>query len=146
MKWSEDLEQRNQYYRILSKVSDHPRFNDIAKNYPWAHGSDLQEEVLVNLIQMWMQNKVFTDDNIIEDFIENESYDGIGTVFEMILKGDYDNKDLKLGEAIEILRNSNIDEDFLYYWKNDYILKKHQKVMQLKDKLVEEEYLKIICK
>jgi hypothetical protein len=62
-----------------------------------------------------MQNKVFADDNVIEEFMQNEEYDGIGTVFEMIIKGDYDSTDLKLGEAIEILRNSNIDENSLFY-------------------------------
>jgi hypothetical protein len=32
-------------------------------------------------------------------------------------------------------------------WQPDsFILKKHQKIMQLKDKLIEEEYLKMICK
>ena len=95
-----------------------------------------------------MQNKVFANDNVIKDFMQNEDYDGIGTVFEMILKGNYDS-DLKLGEALEILRNKNT-EDFAYIESagNDYnvILKKHQKIMQLKDKLIEEEYLKMICK
>jgi hypothetical protein len=62
-----------------------------------------------------MQNKVFADDNVIEEFMQNEEYDGIGTVFEMIIKGDYYSTDLKLGEAIEILRNSNIDENSLFY-------------------------------
>lgn len=151
MKWSSDPEKRNNYYKILSKVVDHPRFKDIAQHYPWAHGSDLQEEVLVNLMQMWMQNKVFANDNVIEDFMQNEDYDGIGTVFEMILKGNYDS-DLKLGEALEILRTEDFEEDRRIYLdnllgsNNISLLKKHQKIMQLKDKLIEEEYLKMICK
>lgn len=152
MKWSNDPEKRNNYYKILSKVSNHPKFNDIARHYPWAHGSDLQEEVLVNLMQMWMQNKVFANDNVIEDFMQNDNYDGIGTVFEMILKDDYDNTDLKLGEALEILRTEDFEEDRRIYLDNFQgannisLLKKHQKIMQLKDKLIEEEYLKMICK
>jgi len=99
-----------------------------------------------------MQNKVFADDNIIEDFMKNEEYDGIGTVFEMILKGDYDNTDLKLGEALEILRTEDFEKDRRIYLDNFFgsnnisVLKKHQKIMQLKDKLIEEEYLKMICK
>lgn len=145
MKWSNDPEKRNNYYKILSKIVDHPRFKDIAQHYPWAHGSDLQEEVLVNLMQMWMQNKVFANDNVIEDFMQNKNYDGIGTVFEMILKGNYDS-DLKLGEALEIIRNENFEDWDWISPKEEIILKKHQKIMQLKDKLIEEEYLKMICK
>lgn len=142
MKWSENTDVRERYYKIVSLVSNHPRFNIIAEKYPWAHGSDLQEEVLVNLMQMWMQNKVFADDNVIEKFMDMSEIDsGLGEVFRMILNGELPG-DLNLNEALQILKS----EDFDVEVANNYILKKHQKIMQLKDKLIEEEYLKMICK
>ena len=142
MKWSENPDVRDHYYKIVSLVSNHPRFNIIAEKYPWAHGSDLQEEVLVNLMQMWMQNKVFTDDNVIEKFMDMGEIDGgLGEVFKMILNGELPG-DLRLNDALSMLKSVDVDVELI----NDYILKKQQKIMNLKDKLVEEEYLKMICK
>jgi hypothetical protein len=89
-----------------------------------------------------MQNKVFTDDNVIEKFMDMGEIDGrLGEVFKMILNGELPG-DLRLNDALSMLKSVDVDVELI----NDYILKKQQKIMNLKDKLVEEEYLKMICK
>ena len=137
MKWSKDVNVRNNYYNLVSQVTEHPNFNDIAKHYPWAHGSDLQEEVLVNLFQMYLQNKVFIGDNILDKFVSSNDF--MGTILDAILKNSKD--------TIYADIPFNMFFEWDDSWQPDnFILKKHQKIMQLKDKLIEEEYLKMICK
>ena len=145
MKWSDDQSLRDEYYKAVSMVTNHPRFNDIAQQYPWAHGSDLQEEVLTNLMQMWMQNKIFENDNVFEAIKNWKSMSGFLSNFVFFSE---------LSKDGEYHKEFNIPTSALYHmvssgmaWENsNIILKKHQKIMQLKDKLVEEEFLKMICK
>lgn len=151
MKWSDDPRIRDKYYNIVAKVADHPRFKDLAVNYPWAHGSDLQEEVLTNLFQMYIQNKMFADNfDVLGELTEDESgyYDGIVRAVEKTFK-------LKIGDniSLEDARISDLiqlfgDDFYTKYLKHDnsYILKKHQKISALKDRMVEEDMLKMICK
>lgn len=138
MKWNGDNNIRDNYYKLVSQVVNHPNFNDIANQYPWAHGSDLQEEVLVNLFQMYLQNKIFIDDNLLEKIVNSKDF--TGTLIDTILK-KVDNT-IYADMPFDTLFNWNVDENL----DIEFILKKHQKIMQLKDKLIEEEYLKMICK
>ena len=56
MKFSDDPKVRDSYYTLLSTIIDHPRYKDIAKNYKNKYGSDLQEEVLVNIMTTYFSN------------------------------------------------------------------------------------------
>lgn len=144
MKWSDDQSLRDEYYKAVSMVANHPRFNDIAQQYPWAHGSDLQEEVLTNLMQMWMQNKIFENDHVFEAIKNWKSMSKFLSNFIFFPESKDE----------EYYKEFNIPTSALYHminsgmaWENsNIVLKKHQKILQLKDKLIEEEYLKMICK
>ena len=154
LKWSDDPKMRDKYYEIVAKVVDHPRFGDIAQNYPWANGSDLQEEVLVNLFQMYLQNKVFTEDNILRElnmlssknFVD--SYDGLVELVEQTFVINVD-RDMSLEDAtlsdIVQLFGSGFYDQYLRH-DNSYVLKKHQKISAMKDQMVKDETLKMICK
>lgn len=50
-----------QYYKMLNTVTESPRFEEIARYYPNKHGSDLQEEVLLKLMQMEMRGYQYSD-------------------------------------------------------------------------------------
>lgn len=50
-----------QYYKMLNTVMESPRFQEIASYYPNKHGSDLQEEVLLKLMQMEMRGYQYND-------------------------------------------------------------------------------------
>lgn len=50
-----------QYYKMLNTVMESPRFQEIANYYPNKHGSDLQEEVLLKLMQMEMRGYQYSD-------------------------------------------------------------------------------------
>ena len=154
LKWSDNPQTRDKYYEIVAKVVDHPRFNDIAQNYPWANGSDLQEEVLVNLFQMYLQNKIFTEDNILRElnmlssknFVD--SYDGLVELVEQTFVINVD-RDMSLEDAtlsdIVQLFGSGFYDQYLKH-DNSYVLKKHQKISAMKDQMVKDETLKMICK
>lgn len=154
MKWSSDPQIRDKYYEIVSKVVDHPRFNDIAQNYPWANGSDLQEEVLVNLFQMYLQNKVFTEDNILKElgmlssknFVD--SYDGLIELVEQTFIINVDQnislEDATLSDMVQLFGSGFYDQYLRH--DNSYVLKKHQKVSAMKDQMIKDETLKMICK
>ena len=157
MKWSDDPQVRNKYYRIVAKVVNHPKFNDIAKHYPWAHGSDLQEEVLTNLFQMYIQNKVFNRDNIVNELISRskvkdgydifDSYSEIIKFIEDAFKVSLDDetslKKAKIKDLVELFGDNFYEQNLAH--DNSYILKKHQKVSAMKDQMIKEDLLKIVC-
>lgn len=154
LKWSDNPQTRDKYYEIVAKVVDHPRFNDIAQNYPWANGSDLQEEVLVNLFQMYLQNKVFTEDNILKElnmlsskgFVD--SYDGlielVEQTFVINVNRDMSLEDATLSDIVQLFGSGFYDQYLRH--DNSYVLKKHQKISAMKDQMVKDETLKMICK
>ena len=157
MKWSDDSTVRTKYYRMVAKVVDHPKFADIAKHYPWAHGSDLQEEVLTNLFQMYIQNKVFKNDNIVNDLISmsrnkdsHEVFDKyseivkfVENIFKVSIGDDVSLKNAKIKDLAQLFDgdfyNKHISGD------NGYILKKHQKISAMKNQMIEEDLLKMVC-
>ena len=157
MKWSDDSTERTKYYKMVAKVVDHPKFDDIAKHYPWAHGSDLQEEVLTNLFQMYIQNKVFKNDNIVNELVsmsrdkdDREVFDKyseiikfVENIFKVSIGDDVSLKNAKIKDLAQLF-----DEDF--YNKhisgdNGYILRKHQKISAMKNQMIEEDLLKMVC-
>ena len=59
MKNSKDTKTRAAYYTILGNVKNHSKFEEIAANYPGVVGSDLYEEVFVNLLQTYLEGKEY---------------------------------------------------------------------------------------
>lgn len=59
MKNSKDLKTREAYYSILANVKNHSKFEEIAARYPGVVGSDLYEEVFVNLLQTYLEGKEY---------------------------------------------------------------------------------------
>ena len=47
------------YYDLISRVRNHEKFDQIAANYEGVVGSDLAEEVFVNLLEMYLSNKQY---------------------------------------------------------------------------------------
>ena len=153
MKWSDDPVTRDRYYEIVAKVVDHPRFNEIAEHYPWANGSDLQEEVLTNLFQMYLQNKVFTEDNVLKELgmLSSKGFvDNYQTLVELveqtfIINVDKDTslEDATLSDIVQLFGPRFYDQYLRH--DNSYVLKKHQKISAMKDQMVKNEQLKMIC-
>ena len=109
-----------------------------------------KEEVLTNLFQMYIQNKIFTDDNILREFISKDSADQYKDVVKFIEKLFETQVDSETS-----LENATIN-DIIALFKTDlyeqhlrhdisYILKKHQKISAMKDQMVKDETLKMVC-
>lgn len=145
MKWGTER-QRTEYYNTISSVVNHPKFNEIAERYKidgklFLHGSDLQEEVFVNLMQMYLQGRVFDNDNIVEQFrsMLHESGDSFIDAIEELVNEHIDSTDF-----VSVLLDA-LDYGINDPFKDDFVMQKHQNVANLKNKLVKENILKWEC-
>jgi hypothetical protein len=103
---------------------------------------------------MYLQNKIFTEDNILRElnmlssknFVD--SYDGLVELVEQTFVINVD-RDMSLEDAtlsdIVQLFGSGFYDQYLKH-DNSYVLKKHQKISAMKDQMVKDETLKMICK
>lgn len=57
------------YYNMMNIATQSPKFQEIAQFYQDKHGSDLQEEVLLKLLQMEMKGYAFSNTKLITDNI-----------------------------------------------------------------------------
>ena len=156
MKWSPFEEDRNKYYELVSSVVNDPNFNQIAKAYridgqDILHGSDLQEEVFVNMFQMYLENKIFNDDTMLEKLLSavtsiNNSSDQwakFKKVIESIIEGTSSNKTF-----VDLLSNAIIlteKTDGTYYTMSEYGSRFGQKIAAFRTKLVNDNKLNIKC-
>lgn len=138
MKWGAERD-RTAYYATISSVTKHPKFNEIAERYKidgksFLHGSDLQEEVFVNLMQMYLRGRVFNDDFIIAKFrkLLNESSDSFINEVEKLVENHIDSADF-----VSVLLDA-LDYGLNDPFKDDFVMQKHQDVANLKNKLVKE--------
>lgn len=145
MKWGTERD-RTAYYATISSVAKHPKFNEIAERYKidgklFLHGSDLQEEVFVNLMQMYLRGRVFNDDFIIAKFrkLLNESSDSFINEVEKLVENHIDSADF-----VSVLLDA-LDYGLNDPFKDDFVMQKHQDVANLKNKLVKENILKWEC-
>lgn len=151
MKWSNDQKVRETYYKMIGKVLDHPDFGAIANNYPWAHGSDLQEEVLINLFQLYMQGKIYTNDNMLSKWVEllgTNQANTLAQLNEALFSGLFDFGDEGVftdNTVAALIDQFGLDTEASFE-SNDYILRKHQKISDLKNKLKDNGDLTINCK
>ena len=142
MKWHDNPKIRQAYYNMVSSIVKDPHFNEIAKHYringkDMLHGSDLQEEVFANLFQMYLQNKIFTDDTGFDLLIGMTKLEDnpFGKFTKQVLAGFVGNNPLLI-EAMEA-----VTDDF----GTDFIWQTHQKVSALKTKLVDDNDLTVKC-
>ena len=145
MKWGSERD-RTAYYATISSVIKHPKFNEIAERYKidgksFLHGSDLQEEVFVNLMQMYLRGRVFNDDFIVAKFrkLLNESGDSFINEVEKLVENHIDSADF-----VSVLMDA-LDYGINDSFKDDFVMQKHQDVANLKNKLVKENILKWEC-
>lgn len=160
------LERRELYYQLLNTIKQHPKFDQYAKFYPNAHGSDLQEEVLVRFVQNYLANICDAQDNIDlsmfnDDFasalesllvkpndeIGKRIFDGLG------LDDVFDSKDdlisLGMSNFITVINDINhrmlADAGYRSDGFDSQLIKLSQKVSSIKDKLVNNKNLKQEC-
>jgi hypothetical protein len=126
-------------------------YNEIAERYKingeyFLHGSDLQEEVFANLFQMYLQNHVFNDDNILDKLI-NAIDIPFGTDSEVMVLFTQ-----ALGGIIEGLEEPDfvdfIDEMINFAQspgENEFAYKTSQQVAEMKHHLIEDKILDLKC-
>jgi hypothetical protein len=105
---------------------------------------------------MYLQNKVFSDDNIMYEFSKKQGYLGgfvdsyseiikfIENTFRVKFDENVDLEDVHIGELLQLFGDGFYNRYITH--DNSYVLKKHQKISAMKDKLVKEDVLKMICK
>lgn len=151
LKWNSNEGARDYYYGLISSVVNHPMYNEIAERYKingeyFLHGSDLQEEVFVNLFQMYLQNHVFNNDNILDKLI-NATDIPFGTDSEVMILFVQ-----ALGGIIEGLEEPDfvdfIDEMISYAQspgESEFAYKTSQRVAEMKHSLINDKVLDLKC-
>lgn len=151
LKWNSNESARDYYYGLISSVVNHPMYNEITERYKingeyFLHGSDLQEEVFVNLFQMYLQNHVFNDDNILDKLI-NAIDIPFGTDSEVMVLFTQ-----ALGGIIEGLEEPDfidfIDEMINFAQspgENEFAYKTSQQVAEMKHHLIKDKILDLKC-
>ena len=151
LKWNSNESARDYYYGLISSVVNHPMYNEIAERYKikgeyFLHGSDLQEEVFANLFQMYLQNYVFNNDNLLDRLI-NAIDIPFGTDSEVMVLFTQ-----ALGGIIEGLEEPDfvdfIDEMIEFAQspgKNEFAYKTSQQVAEMKHNLIKEKVLDLKC-
>lgn len=149
MKWSNDEKVRELYYKLVSQVSEHKLFDKIAKYYPNSHGSDLQEEVLVNIFEMYLNNEVVRGDEVFE-ILTTHHIDDQFTFMKVLLdviKGEVNYENIDFTALVEEMhKRINPDDESFDLSKNGFVINKSQKIASLKDKLIKAKLLEIKCK
>ena len=153
MKWSSNPQIRDTYYQLVSQVVNHKLFNSIAKLYPESYGSDLQEEVLVNIFEMYLNNEVLNGD---------EMFEMIQNLYNTGTTNQVESPTLFLNKMMEFLQGKtntyeNIDFTALVEqmasrdgsWEpqgNEFLINETQKVSSLKNRLIKDKLLELKCK
>jgi hypothetical protein len=106
---------------------------------------------------MYIQNKVFNNDNIVNELISRsntkdghdifDSYSEIIKFVEDAFKVSLDDETslekAKIKDLVELFDGDFYEQHIAH--DNSYILKKHQKVSAMKDQMIKEDLLKIVC-
>lgn len=136
------------YYNMMNIAIQSPKFQEIAQFYQDKHGSDLQEEVLLKLLQMEMKGyafsntKLITDNTPILNIIHN-----IITDFRNSIGKPTNQNDLKtLPDSIWTLVNTMLDViDNQKRIIDKGLILDSQKVATIKDNFVKSELLTEDC-
>lgn len=144
------LKRRNPsvYYNMMNLATQSPKFQEIAQFYQDKHGSDLQEEVLLKLLQMEMKGYAFSNTKLIIDntpilnIIHN-----IITDFRNSMGKPTTQNDLKtLPDSIRILVNTMLDIiDNQKRVIDKGLILDSQKIATIKDNFVKSELLTEDC-
>lgn len=153
MKWNKNPQIRDTYYQLVSQVVNHKLFNSISRLYPESYGSDLQEEVLVNIFEMYLNNEVLNGD---------EMFEMIQNLYNTGTTNQVESPTLFLNKMMEFLQGKtntyeNIDFTALVEqmasrdgsWEpqgNEFLINETQKVSSLKNRLIKDKLLELKCK
>lgn len=145
------LKRRNPsvYYNMMSIATQSPKFQEIAQFYQDKHGSDLQEEVLLKLLQMEIKGYAFSNTKLITDNIPilNIIHNIITDFRNSIGKPVTTANDLKtLPDSIRILTSTILDMiDNQKRVIDKGLMLDSQKVATIKDNFVKSELLTEDC-
>lgn len=137
----------NSYYKVMNSISAHSKFDQIAKAYSNKHGSDLQEEVFLKLMQSELQGILYSKDTplLSEDLKENV-YD---IVYELLSTYNINNQEKTLSNpthGIRLLLDAIYNQvDKSQRYSNKELIIQSQKIATIKDNLVKDNYLKEDC-
>jgi len=102
---------------------------------------------------MYLQNKIFKNDNILSEIIDIKYSEDITTynqlknlvekIFKITIDENIDLGDTTVGDLLDLF-GGDFYNQYLSH-DNSYVLKKHQKISAMKDKMVKEDVLKMIC-
>lgn len=136
------------YYNMMSVATQSPKFQEIAQFYQDKHGSDLQEEVLLKLLQMEMKGYAFSNTKLITDnipilnIIHNIITDFRDSIGEPITTND----PKTLPNSIRMLTNTILDIiDNQNRVIDKGLILDSQKVATIKDNFVKSELLTEDC-
>lgn len=135
------------YYNAVSAISDHPDFDKYASMYPNKHGSDLQEEVFVKILQQYLDNTIANwDDTVTLEELNDGLFDAINRILRINVDGQslFDLGATDLETILNVFKSALFDHKY-----NDIIdlgwVVTSQKTATLKNNYVEEEKLKREC-
>ena len=136
------------YYNMMSIATQSPKFQEIAQFYSDKHGSDLQEEVLLKLLQMEMKGYAFSNTKLITDNIPilNIIHNIITDFRDFIGEPVTTNDPKTLPDSIRILTNTILDIiDNQKRVIDKGLILDSQKVATIKDNFVKSELLTEDC-
>ena len=136
------------YYNMMSIATQSSKFQEIAQFYPDKHGSDLQEEVLLKLLQMEMKGYAFSNTKLITDNIPIlDIVHNIITDFRDSFGESVSREDLKtIPESLSILTTTILDIiDNQKRTIDKGLILDSQKVATIKDNFVKSELLTEDC-
>lgn len=142
------LKQQNpeQYYTMMNIAMQNPSFQEIAKAYPNKHGSDLQEEVFLKLMQQELQGILYSKDS---PLLNSTAQQSIFNIVEQLsstykAKGTNNTRDLRVG--VKSLLNAIFAEtDSMFRQIDKGLVILSQKTATIKNNLVQDQSLKEDC-
>lgn len=145
LKWNSEY--ADIYYNAVSAISDHPDFDRYAAMYPNKHGSDLQEEVFIKILQNYLDNTIANwDDNVTLEELNDGLFDAINRILGINVSGEslFNLGATDLETLLNVFKSALFDHRY-----NDIIdlnwVVTNQKTATLKNNYVEEEKLKQEC-
>lgn len=136
------------YYNMMSIATQSPKFQEIAQFYQDKHGSDLQEEVLLKLLQMEMKGYAFSNTKLITDNIPilNIIHNIITSFRDSVGEPITNNDPKTLPDSIRMLTNIILDViDNQNRVIDKGLILDSQKVATIKDNFVKSELLTEDC-
>lgn len=145
LKWNPEY--ADVYYTAVSAISNHPDFDRYAAMYTNKHGSDLQEEVFIKILQNYLDNTIAEwDDNVTLEELNDGLFDAINRILGINVNGQslFNLGTTNLETLLNVFKSALFDQKYSDIIDLDWVVTS-QKTATLKNNYVEEEKLKQEC-